>query len=196
MKLNISILLCIAFCTLLCPQLLAQENLCARLQQMVELDQKYRGTNDSILKRYNLALDSILKAKGLTYKEFNAMPALEQGKLKSLAFKIGGKNMQPIMANDSLANIQHQLDHQNTIAIIELVNEHGWLTDKNLGCSQKIRPVLIFRHAPKKYWPQIRELIEKEREAQRIPPYEYYVIDNHLKGRPPLDKSASDFKNR
>ncbi|SDQ05194.1 hypothetical protein SAMN05216294_0039 [Flagellimonas zhangzhouensis] len=162
---------------------------------MVELDQKYRGSNDCMLNRYNLALDSLLKAKGLTHEEFNAMSALEQGEIKSLAFKIGGRNMQPIMANDSLAALQYHLDEKNSMAFIELVKQHGWLTDKSLGCSQKFRTVLIFRHAPKKYWPQIRELIEKEKAAQRIPPYEYYIVDNHLKGRPPLDKSASDFNN-
>ena len=58
---------------------------------------------------------------------------------------------------------------------------------------EKFKTLLIFRHAPKKYWNEIRALIEKERLAKRLTEYEFYIIDNHLKGRPSLKKGPSDF---
>lgn len=172
-----------------------EADLCEKLQAMVERDQKYRGSDDSITTHYTPILDSLILAKGLTKQQFASLPPHEQGPTKEQAFKMAGHRMKPIMANDSLANIQVALDHENTKNLIELVQKHGWLTDKNLGCKQKFKTVLILRHSPKTYWKQVREVIEKERAANRISEYEYEVIDNHLKGRPPMTKKLSDFQN-
>ncbi|MGB5499778.1 MAG: hypothetical protein WBM77_12690 [Maribacter sp.] len=66
---------------------------------------------------------------------------------------------------------------------------------QKLKCKGKFKTVLILRHVPKKYWKKVRAIIEKEKSEKRISDYEYYVIDNHLKGRPPLTKRPSDFAN-
>ncbi|WP_228236125.1 hypothetical protein [Allomuricauda sp. M10] len=172
-----------------------EKDLCSQLVTLVERDQQYRGTNDIIADHVNQVLDSLIQAKGLTPQQFEALPAQEQGPTKQLAIKIAGQQMKPIITNDSLAQLKLALDLENTKTLIDLVQKHGWLTSKNLGCSQSSKTVLIFRHAPKVYWEQVREIIENEKAANRISGYEYYVIDNHLKGRPPMTKKYADFTN-
>ncbi|MEC7265672.1 MAG: hypothetical protein VXW38_18165 [Bacteroidota bacterium] len=172
-----------------------EKDLCTQLASLVERDQQYRGTNDTIAVDFNHALDSLIQTIGLTPQQFEALPPQEQGPTKQLAFKIAGQHMKPVITNDSLAQLQLALDLENTRAFIDLVLKYGWLTSKSLGCNQSFKTVLIFRHSPKVYWEQVRELIEKEKAANRISGYEYYVIDNHLKGRPPMTKKYADFTN-
>ncbi len=176
-------------------QVIQEKDLCTQLATLVERDKKYRGTKDNTADHFNLALDSLIQAKGLTPQQFEALPAQEQGPIKQLAIKIAGQQMKPIITNDSIAQLQLALDLENTKTLIDLVLKYGWLTSKSLGCNQSFKTVLIFRHSPKVYWEQVRELIEKEKAANRISGYEYYVIDNHLKGRPPMTKKYADFTN-
>nr|WP_297786088.1 hypothetical protein [uncultured Allomuricauda sp.] len=159
-------------------------------------DQKYRGPIEKPSEVYPLVLDSLIKAKGYTKQTFELLPELEQGNLKHLAFKLLSRHLTPKMVeNKSFAKKQKRIDAANTKELINIVKEYGWVTRKSLGCDEKFRTVLILRHAPKNYWKQVRELIEKEKKAKRISGYEYYVIDNHLKDRPPLTKKYSDFSN-
>jgi hypothetical protein len=44
--------------------------------------------------------------------------------------------------------------------------------------------MIIFRHAPKDFWNEIRPLIEKEFAEKRMGSGDYGLIDNHLRGRP------------
>jgi len=197
MNLSKSILI---FLLVLAIPLLSQQtqekDLCSQLAILVERDQQYRGSNDTIADYVNHALDSLIQTKGLTPQQFEALPAQEQGPTKQLAFNIAGQKMKPVITNDSLAQLQLVLDLENTKTLIDLVQKHGWLTSKSLECSQSFKTVLIFRHAPKVYWELVREIIEKEKAANRISGYEYYVIDNHLKGRPPIIKKYADFTNK
>ncbi|MDF0706457.1 MAG: hypothetical protein VX772_02605 [Bacteroidota bacterium] len=160
-------------------------------------DQKYRGPSQKPLEVYPSVLDSLIKAKGYTKQTFELLPELEQGKLKHLAFKLLSRHLTPKMAeHKSYAKKQKRIDAANTKKLIEIVLEHGWVTKNSLDCKGKFTTALIFRHAPEKYRTQVRNLIEREKEAQRISAYEYYIIDNHLKGRPPLTKGRSDFPNQ
>ncbi|MEC3965084.1 hypothetical protein [Flagellimonas halotolerans] len=171
--------------------------LCKKLQEMAIADQKYRGSDQNIKDVYPLVLDSLIKAKDYTQQTFDLLPEHEQGKIKRLSFKLLSHHIKPKMAeNKSLAKKQEKIDAANTEELIKIVKENGWVTRRSLGCDQKFRTAIIFRHAPKKYWKQARELIEKEIKAKRISEYEYYVIDNHLKGRPPLTRKRSDFPNQ
>jgi len=171
-------------------------SLCEKLQEMAISDQKYRGTIEKPLEVYPSVLDSLISAKGYTKQTFELLPELEQGNLKHLAFKLLSRHLTPKTAkNESFAKKQKRIDAKNTKELIKIVKEHGWVTSKSLGCDEKFRTVLIFRHAPEKYWKHVRELIEKEKKAKRISEYEYFVIDNHLKGRPPISKKHSDYSN-
>lgn len=172
----------------------SNDDLCDVLYEMSLDDQRYRGTTDKISDYYPKILDSLILDKGFTKKEFNSLPENQQGKLKQRAFSLAGKQLKPMMVqNDSLRELQLELDAKNTLKLIEITKKHGWQTSKSLGCDQRFRTVLIFRHAPEKYWNEIRDLIDKERNEKRMSGYEYYVIDNHLKGRPPMTKKSSDF---
>jgi hypothetical protein len=177
-------------------QSLQEADLCEKLQAMVESDQKYRGSNESVSEKYQVTLDSLLIAHKLTKESFESKSNQFQGLIKKEALQLAVKNLEPIMANDSLRDVQIKIDNRNTKELIQLVKKHGWLTSENLGCSSSFKTVLIFRHAQKKYWNQVREVIEKERAANRISEYEYEVIDHHLKSRPPMTKKLSGFQNK
>ena len=88
---------------------------------------------------------------------------------------------------DSLWKIQNQIDKKNTELLIGITKKRGWVSKKELGCTEYISPVVIFRHSPKEFWEEIRPLIEKEYFEKRMTKGDYGFIDNHLKGRPPLD---------
>ena len=160
-------------------------------------DQKHRSTTGKISDHYPNVLDSLIMSNGFTKEHFLSLPEHEQGELKQKALKLARRNLKPLMAqNDSLWTLQDKIDAENTEKLIGIVKKHGWLTAKKLGCKARFKTVLFFRHAPKKYWNEIRPLIEKERTAKRLSGYEYYVIDNHLNGRPPLTKKPSDFVDK
>ena len=172
-------------------------NLCEILYELSVDDQKYRGTGEKISDHYPNALDCLIRSNGFTKEHFLSLPEQEQGELKKKALKLARRNLKPLMAqNDSLWTLQEKIDLENTKKLIGIVKKHGWLTAKKLGCKERFKTVLILRHAPKKYWNEIRLLIEKERTAKRLSGYEYYIIDNHLNGRPPLTKKPSDFVDK
>lgn len=169
-------------------------DLCKTLYEMSTEDQKYRVANGNITEIFSDVLDSLILSKSFTKDHFLSLPEHEQSELKQKALKLARRNLKPLMAqNDSLWTLQDKIDAENTEKLIGIVKKHGWLTAKKLGCKARFKTVLFFRHAPKKYWNEIRPLIEKERTAKRLSGYEYYVIDNHLNGRPPLTKKPSDF---
>jgi len=171
-----------------------ENDLCQTLYQMSLDDQKYRGTKEQISDSYTDVLDSLILRKGLNKESFLSMPEHEQVKLKRRALALAARKLKsPMELSDSLRVLQQELDENNTEKLIAITKKHGWVTSDKLGCKENFKTALIFRHAPKKYWTEIRSLIEKERTARRISGYEYYIIDNHLKGRPPLTKKPSDF---
>ena len=171
-----------------------EKDLCQVLFEMIEDDQKYRGTSEKITDYYPAVLDSLLVSNGFSNNDLSALPENQQGTIKQEALTLAAKKLKPRLAqNDSLFAIQQKLDEKNTKKLLDLTKKHGWLTSKSLRCNKQFKTSLIFRHAPKKYWKEVRLLIEKEKEAKRISEYEYDIIDNHLKGRPPLTKTYTDF---
>jgi len=169
-------------------------DLCNILYEMYMEDQKYRATTGKISDHYPNVLDSLIFSKGFTKTNFSSLPENQQGELKKQALKLAARKLKPLMVHDdSLRVLQQKLDVKNTEKLIEITKKRGWLTAEGLGCRENFKTVLIFRHAPKKYWKEIRALIEKERMEKRLSGYEHYIIDNHLKGRPPLTKKSSDF---
>lgn len=166
-------------------------DLCMKLYDMSVKDQKYRGSSSNPVRKYLIVLDSLISLKG----EHN-VTAEQQNKLKKQAWQMAREQTKPLIAtNDSLSLLQLKIDEENTKNLIDIVKKRGWVTSKMLKCEEKFKTVIIFRHAPKKYWKKIRPLIEQEKSAKRLSEYEYYIIDNHLKGRPPLTKKPSEFTN-
>ena len=93
---------------------------------------------------------------------------------------------------DSLWTIQTEIDKRNTSLLIEITQKRGWLSKQDLGCTEYIAPVVIFRHAPKKYWDEIKTLIDKEYKEGRMEGGDYMFIVNHLNGRPSLNINVVD----
>jgi hypothetical protein len=87
---------------------------------------------------------------------------------------------------DSLWKLQDRIDHRNCRRLIRIVERRGWPTRSHLNCpeGQTPVPVLIFRHAPDKFFPKIKALIETEHQAGRMGAGDYFFINNHLEGRP------------
>lgn len=167
-------------------------DLCMQLYEMSVKDQKYRGSSSNPMDKYLIVLDSLISSNGMNKED---LPE-QHNKLKKQAWQMARERTKPLMAkNDSLRRLQLKMDEENTKALIHIVKKRGWVTSKMLKCEEKFKTVIVFRHAPKKYWKEIRPLIEQEKSAKRLSEYEYYIIDNHLKGRPPLTKKSSDFTN-
>ncbi len=86
--------------------------------------------------------------------------------------------------SDSLWKTQTEIDKKNTKLLIEITKKRGWVSKDGLGCIEYIAPVILFRHAPKEFWKEIKPLIDKEYAEKRMGQGDYWFIDNHLKGRP------------
>lgn len=95
--------------------------------------------------------------------------------------------------SDSLWKIQEEIDKNNTRLLIDITKKRGWVSKHELGCTEYIAPMIIFRHAPEEYWNEIRPLIEKEYAEKRMGRGDYGLIDNHIRGRP-LDWYPDDKK--
>lgn len=84
---------------------------------------------------------------------------------------------------DSVWSLQIKIDNNNTEQLLALIKKHGWLSDERIDCP-KLNIWIIFRHSQEKYFNDISELIETERESGRLSEWYYKLINNHLNGRP------------
>ena len=106
-------------------------SLCEKLQAMAISDQRYRGPIEKPLERYPLVLDSLIKARGYTKQTFELLPALEQGKIKHLSFKLLSRHLTPKVAeNKSFARKQKVIDAANTRALIKIVKKMVGSTER------------------------------------------------------------------
>ena len=138
--------------------------LCEELSEMSINDQKYRGSSENPLKNFDAILDSLILMNELDKDSFLSLTENEQKDLKQEAWGLARKKSRPMMAkNDSLRVIQLKIDEVNTRKLIQIVKKRGWVTSKTLDCKEKFKTVIIFRHAPKKFWKEIRPLIEIEK---------------------------------
>jgi len=85
---------------------------------------------------------------------------------------------------DSLWEIQSDLDNQNTKLMIEIIDQKGWPNADSLDCNEPPPTIIVFRHAPKKFFDTIQTIIDTELERGTIDGLNHMFIDNHLKGRP------------
>ncbi|MGB5982323.1 MAG: hypothetical protein WBG46_09275 [Nonlabens sp.] len=88
---------------------------------------------------------------------------------------------------DSLWEIQNSIDKKNTELLIDITKKRGWVSKAELKCKKYMAPVVIFRHSPKEYWNEIREIIKTESDAGRMGSGDFMFIENNLEGRPDFD---------
>ncbi len=109
-----------------------------------------------------------------------------------MAREIANKRQEsPKKIRDSLWKIQSEIDKKNTKLLIDITKKRGWVSRQQLGCTEYISPMIIFRHAPEEFWEEIRPLIENEYAEKRMGSGDYGMIDNHIRGRP-LDWNPND----
>ena len=158
--------------------------LCLILSEMFVNDQSIRNT-PGIAGWFFETLDSIKTANNLTGEDYTKLTKEEQLKWGKIAKKIAKKRPKmPKNIKDSLWDIQREIDRKNTKLLIEITKKRGWVNTNELGCKEYSYPVIIFRHAPEEFWDEVKPLIEKEYAEKRMNKYEYWFINNHLRGRP------------
>ena len=165
--------------------------LCALLSKMIISDQSIRELPELTDPFFEI-LDSIRSANNLPREVYTKLSKEEQLNWGKVAREIANeRTVGPKKVRDSLWKIQSKIDKKNTKLLIDITKKRGWVSKKQLGCTEYISPMIIFRHAPEEFWTEIRPLIEKEYTEKRMGSGCYGIIDNHIRGRP-LDWSPND----
>ncbi len=133
------------------------------IDTMYELDQANR------LHLYQI--DSIYNLDNLAF-----MNLKRQKKILDSSFEQYKKSI------DSTWGIINHYDSINTKKLIAITNEFGFPNNKRLGV-YKSKAFMIFVHSPQKFFPEVRSLITKEYNYQRISEYKKGHIFWHLNGR-------------
>jgi len=92
---------------------------------------------------------------------------------------------------DSIQNLLPIIDNKNTEKLIFIIKEYGFPSAKRLN-EKKSKAYFIFVHSERKYFDEIRMLIDKEYEAKRISEYERAYIFWHLDGRNGMMPSVNE----
>ena len=133
-------------------------------------------------------LDSLKTANNISNKAYSNLSRETQleweKKARVIADKIPQMSQQK---QDSLMQLQIEIDNTNTELLIDIIKERGWVYKNDLGCEEYVSAWLVFRHSQTQYWDEIRAVIEKEKTENRIGEGDYKMIDNHIKGRPMLE---------
>ena len=187
---NILLILIILFSLFGCKPQNNFENdaeLCGILAEMIQSDQRIRNLPELSDPFFEI-LDSIMIANDLTREVYSNLSKEEQLNWGKIAREIAEKRPKGSKkVRDSLWDIQEEIDKKNTKLLIEITKKRGWVSKDGLGCTEYISPMIIFRHAPKEFWEEIRPLIKKEFEEKRMESATYGFIENHINGRPLLD---------
>ncbi|MEZ2414517.1 hypothetical protein ACA086_06085 [Muriicola sp. E247] len=158
--------------------------LCELLAKMFDDDQAIRNLPEMTDPFFEI-LDSIIAVNYSSKKEYAALPTEEQLAWGRVAREITNKRPQPSQETvDSLWAIQKEIDLKNSKLLIDITKKRGWVSKEQLGCTQNIAPVIIFRHTPRELWEKIRPVVEKEYSEKRMEDGDYWFITNHLDGRP------------
>ncbi|WP_340064821.1 hypothetical protein [Ascidiimonas aurantiaca] len=167
--------------------------LCRLLAEMHEKDQRYRNAPE-MHDPFFTVLDSIKAAEGLTtgmYSKLSEEVQLTYGRRARILADKKGTFTQKYQ--DSLMQMQKQLDIENTRELLRIVKEHGFPNIEKLGCKSYAVPFLIFGHAPEAFWKEIGEVIEVEKKKNRISEGDYNYIRWHIgsrKGNPIKTRSG------
>jgi len=85
------------------------------------------------------------------------------------------------LSNDSIYELQLDLDTKNTLKLIEITNQYGFPNVDRIGVP--LPAWLIFHHSPYEFKDTVLHVINKEYESGRLPNNEYQLIKWHLSGR-------------
>ncbi|WP_156169078.1 MULTISPECIES: hypothetical protein [Kordia] len=162
---------------------MTNSELCNELSNLHLQDQYYRGLQE-LEDPFFVVLDSLMGVNNLSHSEYANLPEEKQLKFGKIARKIADTKPKILpQAQDSLMNLQKEIDYKTTKSLLQIVNKYGYPNITELECENYAAPFLIFGHAPKKYWKEIDKLIEKEKKAGRIGQGDYKYIKWHIGGR-------------
>lgn len=85
-----------------------------------------------------------------------------------------------------LWQLQFAIDDSNTKRLIEIIKKHGYVDHRNSNIDY-VPMLRFFLHAPKKYWEEIKVLIDKEKQRGNIDDTSYNAIISHMKFSIPED---------
>ena len=180
---NILLTLIISITILSCKKENNYENdaeLCSILAEMIESDQSIRNLPELTDPFFEI-LDSIRTVNSSISEVDSNLSKEEHPNWGKIAREIAEKRPKGSKrVRDSLWEIQSEIDKKNTKLLIDITKKRGWISKDGLGCTEYIAPVIIFRHAPEKYWEEIKLLIDKEYAEKRMGSGDYGFIDNHI----------------
>lgn len=122
-------------------------------------------------------LSKIKKVDTTLIQELEKMFDDDQRLRKLLMSKHGFTTIQ----KDSIWILQDSIDDYNTIRLIEIVKDYGFLNSSNSNCRVPI--YAIFMHSPYEYKTQILELINTAKMKNEIDSAAYGLISWHINGR-------------
>lgn len=161
---------------------LTNDELCIELHKMHLDDQLYRGS--SIVKDpFFSILDSLIQANKLDRNEYSKLSKDIQLDYGRKARELANKIKSDTAKIDSLMDLQRELDIKNTEKLIKIINIYGYPDIRKLNCKEYSIPVLIFVHSPKEYWGEIKLIIDKERNLNRMTEGDYKYISWHINNR-------------
>ncbi len=160
--------------------------LCSILTEMFKRDKAIRKECAKLIHPFYRIKDSLIKADKLSREDYLKLKRSEQITYVNKAKKMAAKRLKHKSPHhDSLRRMLLEVDRNNTQSLIAIIKKRGWINKGDLSClNESVWPALIFRHAPKEFWGEIRPLIEKEYREKRMAKRDYDLIDQHLKGRP------------
>ena len=141
---------------------------------MCESDQRYRnylakGTlDDAICDRIDSVFNNVGIEAGWAYE-------------KSLGLSL------PKVVEDSLWELQHQIDFTNHLTLRGMIKTYGWLSKEVLGESHYIQTLLLL-HPPKdwdirRYMVRYTDILLPEVEAGRMEPVTYASFIDNMRGK-------------
>ncbi|CAL2085480.1 hypothetical protein TD3509T_60214 [Tenacibaculum dicentrarchi] len=181
----------ILFCCLSSCSKDKKNKLCVDLKEMQYKDQLLRGVMTD--NPYIEILDSILKTKNYTHKDYKTLPSEERKKYSLKTIEI--MKLRPPLTvkekikNDSLMQEQIKLDNINTPLLISLIKKRGYPNKDNCNCELiknqmgDLFPATIFRHSQPQYWDEIRTLVNIEKKKNRLSNNAYKFVITHINGR-------------
>ncbi|WP_430409997.1 hypothetical protein [Kordia sp.] len=86
----------------------------------------------------------------------------------------------------TLWKFQFAIDDKNTKRLIEIVKKYGYVNQHNSNL-EYISILPLFLHSPKKYWKDIKSLIDREKRKGNIKDATYDKIISHMKFSIPED---------
>lgn len=150
--------------------------LCDLLSQMAQ-HQEQLNTNAKLIDPFFEVLDSMRVAQHLSREAYANLPREEQIQWGNQARAIAKlRSEKALHLRDSIQQELTKATQENTEEFIAIIKERGWITNTELGCDINISPTSILKQAPDKYWNELKPIIDKAYNTQRMSAKDYETL--------------------